>query len=111
MISLHIDNPSDADQRIDKFIKKYLPEAPLGGIYKWLRTGKIKVNRKKVDQTYRIELDDTIDIHLRDDEMSGFLGSKKTDIQSEKRKISLEILYEDDHILIINKPPQMNVHP
>lgn len=55
MISLSITSPSDADQRIDKFLKKYLPNAPLGGIYKWLRTGKIKVNRKKVEQTYRIE--------------------------------------------------------
>ena len=69
MFSLTIESPSDADQRIDKFIKKYLPDAPLGGIYKWLRTGKIKVNRKKVDQIYRIILGDQIDIYLNDDEI------------------------------------------
>ena len=69
MFSLTIESPSDADQRIDKFIKKYLPDAPLGGIYKWLRTGKIKVNRKKVDQIYRIILGDQIDIYLSDDEI------------------------------------------
>ncbi len=69
MLSLTIDSPSDADQRIDKFIKKYLSEAPLGGIYKWLRTGKIKVNRKKVEQTYRIEEGDVIEIYLTDEEI------------------------------------------
>jgi 23S rRNA pseudouridine955/2504/2580 synthase len=60
---------SDTDQRIDKFLKKYLPNAPLGGIYKWLRTGKIKVNHKKVEQTYRIEEGDVIDLHLNEDEL------------------------------------------
>lgn len=69
MLSLTIDSPSDASQRIDKFIKKYLSEAPLGGIYKWLRTGKIKVNRKKVEQTYRIEEGDVIEIYLSDEEI------------------------------------------
>ena len=58
MLSLTIDQPSDADQRIDKFLKKYLKEAPLGGIYKWLRTGKVKVNRKKVEsmQTSKVSM-------------------------------------------------------
>jgi 23S rRNA-/tRNA-specific pseudouridylate synthase len=75
LLSLTITSPSDADQRIDKFIKKYLPEAPLGGIYKWLRTGKIKVNRKKVDQTYRIEEGDVIDIYLHDAELEKMRSS------------------------------------
>lgn len=70
MLSLTIDNPSDADQRIDKFLKKYLPNAPLGGIYKWLRTGKVKVNRKKVEQTYRVEMGDSIDIYLHEEELA-----------------------------------------
>jgi 23S rRNA pseudouridine955/2504/2580 synthase len=74
MLSLTIDNPSDADQRIDKFLKKYLPNAPLGGIYKWLRTG--KVNRRKVEQTYRIEEGDVIDIYLYDEEINALRETK-----------------------------------
>jgi 23S rRNA-/tRNA-specific pseudouridylate synthase len=54
MQKITIENPSDAGQRLDRFLKKYLPNAPLGGIYKMLRTGKIKVNGKKKDQTYKI---------------------------------------------------------
>ena len=49
-----INESGDANQRIDKFLKKYFPHASLGSLYKWLRTGKIKVNKKKVGETYRL---------------------------------------------------------
>lgn len=116
MISLSIESPSDANQRIDKFLKKYLTEAPLGGIYKWLRTGKIKINRKKVDQTYRVEIGDVIDIYLHDDEIAWFQKTVvplaiESPIETKKTPFSLSILYEDEWLLVINKPPGMNVHP
>jgi 23S rRNA pseudouridine955/2504/2580 synthase len=112
LLSLTIDNPSDADQRIDKFIKKYLPNAPLGGIYKWLRTGKIKVNRKKVDQIYRIEIGDVIDIHLHDEELTSMKVSHLPILPlSYYPTIPLSILYEDEHMMIVDKPPGINVHP
>ncbi len=67
MQSIQITSTSDSDQRIDKFLKKYLPNLPLGGLYKTLRTGKIKVNRKKIDPTYRLQLDDTVEFFFHDD--------------------------------------------
>jgi 23S rRNA pseudouridine955/2504/2580 synthase len=111
LISLSIDNSSDADQRIDKFLKKYLPNAPLGGIYKWLRTGKVKVNHKKVEQTYRIETGDVIDIHLRDEELVLMKVSSLPTPLSHYPTSPLSILYEDEHMMIIDKPPGINVHP
>ncbi len=116
MLSLKIESPSDADQRIDKFIKKYLPDAPLGGIYKWLRTGKIKVNQRKVDQVYRIIAWDQIDIYLRDNEILWFQKKEATFLKWTQRssldtKIVPSILYEDDFFLVINKNPRLNVHP
>lgn len=106
MQSLTINNPSDADQRIDKFLRKYLPNAPLGGIYKWLRTGKIKINKKKVEQTYRVELDDIIDIYLTDEELVRLQrGEEESKVSTNTRNISLEILYEDSGMMILNKPP------
>lgn len=118
MLSLTINSSSDTDQRIDKFIKKYLPEAPLGGIYKWLRTGKIKVNRKKVDQTYRIDEGDMIDIYLSDEEIQWFQKSNNLPKNSTgdliNKKVSFQkisILYEDEWMLILNKQPGINVHP
>jgi 23S rRNA pseudouridine955/2504/2580 synthase len=70
--TITIDHTGDAGQRLDRFIKKYLPNAPLGGIYRMLRTGKIKVNKKKKDQTYSIEIGDQIDFWLTDEEIGEF---------------------------------------
>jgi 23S rRNA pseudouridine955/2504/2580 synthase len=56
MILVPITHPADAGQRIDRFVRKYLPGAPLGGIFKMLRTGKIKVNKKKKDGTYKLQI-------------------------------------------------------
>lgn len=113
MQSLTIESSSDAEQRIDKFLKKYLPLAPLSGIYKWLRTGKIKVNRKKVEQTYKIEIGDCIDVHLSLEEIQNFQKSSESSPIETQKSISqkISILYEDDHLLILNKAPGINVHP
>ncbi len=66
MISLIIAHPADAGQRLDRFIRKYLPEAPLGAIFKMLRIGKIKVGGKKKDQSYILEIGDEITFWLTD---------------------------------------------
>jgi RluA family pseudouridine synthase len=116
MISLTISHSADSEQRLDRFIRKYLPNAPLGVIFKMLRIGKIKVNGKKKDKTYRIEMWDEITFWLTDTEISGWQTqddvSKNTDYASSSvKKISLEILYEDEYLMVINKPPGINVHP
>jgi 23S rRNA pseudouridine955/2504/2580 synthase len=113
LVLITIDNPSDADQRIDKFLRKYLPNAPLGGIFKWLRTGKVKVNEKKVDQNYRILLDDTIALYFTEWEIAAFQYQKESASSQGKstEREAIEILYEDEYLLIANKPSGMNVHP
>jgi 23S rRNA pseudouridine955/2504/2580 synthase len=118
MISLSILHPADAEQRLDRFIRKYLPNAPLGGIFKMLRTGKIKVNGKKKDQTYKLEIGDEISFWLTDDEISGFKQDSVRTIQEkqpENKKewnitTTLEILYEDEYLMVLNKPAGINVH-
>ena len=109
MQTIIIENPSDSDQRIDKFLKKYLPNITLSTLYKWLRTGKIKVNEKKVEQTYRLDLGDSIVLFINDEEISS-LRQQETLIHTIQEK-KIEILYEDPYFLAVNKPTGMNVHP
>lgn len=110
---LIITHPSDADQRLDKFLKKYLPAAPLGAIYKMLRTGKIKVSGKKQDPKYRLQIGDEISVFLHDDEVSALQSaSTPSPVKTPKQSAAvLDILYQDDSLLVINKPAGMNVHP
>ncbi len=114
--SFIISHSSDIWQRLDRFVKKFLPNAPLGGIYKMLRTGKIKINGKKKPETYKIEEDDEITFWLTDAELEWLQMTKNTPVISlewkpEIKKRELQILYEDEYLMVINKPPKMNVHP
>jgi 23S rRNA pseudouridine1911/1915/1917 synthase len=123
MQKITISHPSDAWQRIDRFCKKYLPNAALGGIYKMLRTGKIKVNGKKKDQTYKIEEGDEITLWMSDEEISAMQSNNEqwTMNNSEIKNATkhwklnvtlspLSILYEDEYLMVLDKPAWLNVH-
>lgn len=86
---------------------------PLGGMYKFLRTWKIKVNRKKKDQKYILELGDQIDCFFTAEEIQNFRAEKKvqSSLDTSLYDIKNDILYEDESILVVNKPSKMNVHP
>ncbi len=110
MKTIIISESSDADQRLDKFIKKFFPSAPLGALYKMIRTGKIKVSKKKKPLSYRLNIHDEIQFFLTDDEFKTFRGQQKIQKQPQKKR-DLDILYQDDYLLVINKPAWVNVHP
>lgn len=80
-----------------------------------LRTGKIKVNGKKKERDYRIELQDEVKIFLTDEEFALFSGENTTKENPSSLDMGYNlqehIIFEDDSILAINKEPGMNVHP
>lgn len=114
MQKITISHPSDAWQRLDRFCKKYLSQAALWGIYKMLRTGKIKVNGKKKDQTYKIDLGDEITFWISDEELNMLHIAPQSvwDSLREPKKSDnpLRILYEDEYLLVVDKPAHINVH-
>ena len=99
-------NNKDAGQRIDKYIRKYLNNAPLSFIYKLFRKKDIKVNGKRVDINYILCENDTINIYINEDAFLEF-NNNKTILKSNN---NLDIIYEDENILIINKDPGVLVH-
>ncbi len=96
----------DAGQRIDKYIRKYLNNAPLSFIYKLFRKKDIKVNGKRVDINYILNENDIINVYINDDTLNEF-NNKKTIIKSNNK---LDIIYEDANILVINKDSGILVH-
>lgn len=92
----------EAGQRLDKLLGKYLNLAPKNFIYKMLRKKNIILNGKKADGAEKLQKGDEIKLFLSEETVEKF---SKTLILSNKKNTDkkLEILYEDTHILLINK--------
>lgn len=96
---------NDENQRLDKYLKKYLKEAPGSFIYKMLRKKNIMLNGKKAEGTEKLSAGDEIRLFLAEDTLVKFTGEGQS--VSELKfpvKKDLEVLFEDENLLIINKP-------
>lgn len=98
----------NANQRADKFIKKYLNEAPLSFIYKTFRKKDIKVNNKWIKENYILKEGDVLKVYISDKKIAEF--NKPIDISEIKTKVNLDIVYEDENILIVNKRKGILIH-
>ncbi len=97
---------NDANQRIDKYLKKILVHAPSSMLYKMLRKKDIKVNGKKIDGKYIVKENDIVSLFLHDDKFLEYTKEKTVyDLE-----ITFDVLYEDDQILVVNKPAGLLVH-
>ncbi len=111
---------NDANQRLDKFLKKLFPWATRGLLFKFNRKNKIKINfegsewkfRKK-DNEYKLQVWDEIKIFLSDKDFDEL--SKKEKIENNIKNIEKfdkkDIVFEDEDFFIINKNTWINVHP
>ena len=98
---------NDAGQRMDKFLSKYLNEAGKGFIYKMLRKKNILLNGKKSDGSEKLCDGDIVRMYLADDTIEKFRGRKLTGDMYKVPDIELDVIYEDDNIILINKPAGM----
>lgn len=96
----------EANQRVDKYVKKYLNEAPLSFIYKLFRKKDVKINGHWVKENYILNEGEELTIYITDSQIEEF--SKPREIK--KVNLNHEIVYEDENILIINKPRGLLVH-
>lgn len=98
--------PNDAGQRADKFITKAVPSLPKNLLYKYLRLKRIKLNGKRCEISTRLQENDVMEMYISDefflkaDDAHAFLAAPT----------SLSILYEDENILLVDKPVGLVVH-
>lgn len=97
---------NDSNQRLDRFLKKYMDEAGTGFIYKMLRKKNIKVNESKASPEMMIFEGDTIQLYLSDETIDKFIGTKEV----RKSKLAPRIIYEDENLVLVNKPAGILSH-
>lgn len=93
---------NEAGQRFDKMLAKYLNEAPKSFIYKMLRKKNIVLNGKKATGNEKLAVGDSVKLFLADETIEKF---SKLEVVHTKTK--LDIIYEDEHVMLINKPVGM----
>lgn len=97
-------NKNDSGQRLDKFLSKFMPKLPKSMMYKGLRKNCVRINNKHVkDGSIFLNEGDILKLYFSDE----FFEEKKDFIPI---KNSLDIIYEDNNILIINKKSGTVVH-
>ena len=100
-------NKNDAGQRLDKFLMKAVKGLPASLMYKYIRTKKIKVNRKRCEEKQILLEGDEIQLFIRDE---FFDSPEKDDGALSRITPKLEIVYEDENIILCNKRPGVLVH-
>ena len=96
---------NESNQRVDRFLKKYLDNAPLSMIYKIIRKD-LKVNGKRVKEDFLLNVNDELTLYLLDSEIESFKKEKKI----YRAKKQFKIAYEDENILIVEKPFGLLTH-
>lgn len=97
---------NDKDQRLDKFIFKSVPLLPKSMLYKAIRKKRIKVNGKKCDINYKLALNDRVDLYINDE----FFEENDNNFAFLSISKNINVLYEDNQILLVNKPQGLVVH-
>ena len=97
-----IADPGQSLIRIDKFLMDRLPNATRTKLQDGIHNGFVKVNDKTIKPNYKVHPNDVIVVALPE-------PPRDTDVKPEN--IPLNIVFEDDHLLVVNKPAGMVVHP
>lgn len=94
-------NENDSNQRIDSYIAEKIPQISRSEIQKLIKNEFININGKLISKNYKLKVNDRITIKI----------PKKNELKVIAQEIPLDVIYEDDDLIIVNKPKGMVVHP
>lgn len=112
MIRITIEK-QDAGQRLDKYLKRIMPEISSGLLYKSLRKKNITLNGKKAEGKELLCVSDTVSIFFSEETFAAFQGKKSASMQEDilapyhnafKRLYPIEVVYESEDVVFFNKP-------
>ena len=99
---------NDCNQRLDKFLQKRFRTMPKSLMYKYIRKKCIKLNGKKCDIDAMLSEGDVLTFYIKDE---FFEAAEEKHYDFLKAPGKLDIVYEDENIILIDKKPGVIVHP
>ena len=93
--------PEDAGKRLDKYISDSLPELSRSAVQKLIENNGVILNGESVAKSVKLKTDDEISVFVPD----------PVELKAEPQDIPVDIVYEDEDLLVVNKPKGMVVHP
>lgn len=96
-------NSNESGQTLLKFVGRIMKAAPTGFFYKMLRKKNITLNDKKADGHEIVSLGDIVKVYVSDETFNKFTVTSSQNLHI-KQEYKLDIVYEDDNVLLINKP-------
>ncbi len=106
-VALHQITEDEAGQRIDNFLMRHFKSVPRSRVYRLLRKGEVRVNRKRIDAEYRLAAGDEVrlpPVHIEARE------SPERPSTSLLELIEKAVIHQDRHLLVIDKPSGVAVH-
>ena len=106
-VTLRTVTADEAGQRIDNFLMRHFKTVPRSRVYRLLRKGEVRVNRKRVDAEYRIQAGDEVrlpPVRIDASEEPGRPSSSLMEL------LEQSIIFQDKHVLVLDKPAGVAVH-
>jgi 23S rRNA pseudouridine955/2504/2580 synthase len=106
-LELRTISAQEAGQRIDNFLMRHFSRVPRSRVYRLLRKGEVRVNKKRVDAEYRIAAGDEVrlpPVHIDRSEEPGRPSTRLQEL------IERAVIFQDKHLLVIDKPAGVAVH-
>lgn len=100
---------NEAGQRFDKYLAKLLKEAPKSFFYKMMRKKNITLNGKKATGNEKLSVGDHVKLFLSDETFEKFSGRPEDHVTAVR--CPLQVIYEDENIILVNKPAGMLSQP
>ena len=101
MMDVRIFEMTESGERLDKALSEKLPEFSRVQVQDLIKNGQVKVNEKTPKSSYRIEIGDRVEVSI---------PPREDQVGVEPEAIPLDVLYEDDQLVAINKPAGLVVH-
>ncbi len=98
---------NDAGQRLDRFLSKAMPLLPLALLQKYIRIKRVKCNNARCQRDQRLKEGDVLQLYINDE---FFEQPREDNLFLTLFQPKLDVLYEDRHILLVNKRPGIVVH-